>query len=125
MSKNEERSLQRSDIESKLPFGYDELSAEEKGVVIKRMLDQDIELRKDVLSKLGTSKIAEYDLKVAIAVVERLDHDRKIYSKHVKGKTGSGEYELRIRGGDTKFIIPILVVIGVIILGIILILALR
>jgi len=43
----------------------------------------------------------------------------------MKGETGSGTYELQIRGGDTKFIVPVLVVIGVIILGVILIMALK
>jgi hypothetical protein len=43
----------------------------------------------------------------------------------VQGETGSGTYDLTIRGGDTKFIVPILVVIGVIILGIVCILALK
>ena len=43
----------------------------------------------------------------------------------MKGETGSGTYDLHIRGGDTKFIVPVLVVIGVIILGVILIIALK
>jgi len=43
--------------------------------------------------------------------------ERKIYSKHMKGETGSGSYDLHIRGGDTRFIVPILIVAGVIVLG--------
>ena len=125
MSENEQRGLQRLDIESKLPAGFDNLSAEEQRNIIKKLQDQDIAIRGEVLRKYGKSKLAEHDLAVGIDAVERLDHERKIYSKHMKGETGSGTYDLRIRGGDTKFIVPILVVIGLIILGLILIMALR
>jgi hypothetical protein len=41
----------------------------------------------------------------------------------LKGETGSGNYDVQIRGGDTKFIVPILIVVGVIILGLILIMS--
>lgn len=124
MSENEQRGLQRLDFESRLPVGFDALTQEEQHDVLRRLVDQDLELRKELGTKWGKSKTAEHDLAVAVEAVQRLDHERKIYSKHVKGETGSGTYELHIRGGDTKFIIPVLVVIGVIILGIILIIAL-
>jgi len=125
MSENEQKGLQRLDFESRLPAGFDRLTEAEKKDVMMRLVDQDLELRKELRAKLGKSKIAENDLAVAIEAVRRLDHERKIYSKKMKGETGSGTYELQIRGGDTKFIVPVLVVIGVIILGVILIMALK
>ena len=125
MSDNEQRGLQRIDFESRLPAGFDALTPEEKHDVLRRLVDQDVELRKDLGLKLGKSRTAEHALAVAIDTVQRLDHERKIYSQHLKGETGSGTYELTIRGGDTKFIIPVLVVIGVIILGIVVIMALK
>jgi len=124
MSENEQRGLQRLDIDSRLPAGFDELSEEEQRTVIKKLQEQDIEIRGELLRKSVKSKIAEHDLAVGIDAVQRLDHERKIYSKHMKGETGSGNYDLRIRGGDTKFIIPVLAVVGLIILGVILIMAL-
>ena len=69
--------------------------------------------------------IAEHDPAVGIDAVQRLDHEQKIYSKKMKGETGSVTYELQIRGGDTKFIVPVLISIGVIILGVILIITLK
>lgn len=125
MSENEQKGLQRLDFESRLPAGFDRLTEAEKRDVMMRLVDQDVELRRELLAKLGKSKIAEHDLLVAIEAVRRLDHERKIYSKKMKGETGSGTYELQIRGGDTRFIVPVLVVIGVIILGVILIMALK
>ena len=125
MSDDEQPSLKRFDIENKLPSGFHELSKEEQRDVIKKLQAQDIEIRGELLRKVGKSKVAEHDLAVGIDAVQRLDHERKIYSKRMKGETGSGTYDLHIRGGDTKFIVPVLVVIGVIILGVILIMALK
>lgn len=125
MSENEQRGLQRINIDNKLPAGFDKLSKEEQQVVTKRIIDQDIEILGQIKKAVGKSKVAEHDLAVGVDTVQRLDSERKIYSKKMKGETGSGTYELLIRGGDTKFIVPVLSVVGVIILGIILILALR
>jgi hypothetical protein len=125
MSENEQRGLQRVDFENRLPVGFDALSPEEKQDVMRRLVEQDLEVRGEMMSKWGKSKIAEHDLAMGIDAVQRLDHERKIYSKHMKGETGSGIYELQIRGGDTKFIIPILIIIGAIVLGIAAIMALR
>jgi hypothetical protein len=125
MSDGEQRSLKRLDIENKLPAGFHELTKEEQRNVIKKLQEQDIEIRGELLRKVVKSEVAEHDLAVGIDAVQRLDHERKIYSKHMKGETGSGTYELHIRGGDTKFIVPVLIVIGVIVLGVILIMSMK
>jgi hypothetical protein len=123
MSGNEERGLKRLDIENKLPTGFNELSREEQREVIKKLQDQDIEIRGEFKRKYMQSKTAEHDLAVGIDAVQRLDQEKKIYSERLKGETGSGNYDVQIRGGDTKFIVPILIVVGVIILGLILIMS--
>ena len=125
MNKTGENGLQRLDIENKLPTGFDSLSQEEQQAIVKRLQDQDIELRRDLLSRAGKSRIAEHDIAVGIDTIQRLDHDKKIYSKKMKGETGSGTYELRIKGGDTKFIVPVLVILGLITLGTVAIIVLR
>ncbi len=43
----------------------------------------------------------------------------------MKGETGSGTYEIDIKGGDTKFIVPVLVILAVVTLGVVAILFLR
>jgi hypothetical protein len=125
MSEIPQRGLQRLGVDDNLPVGFNQLSEEEQLIVRKKLLDQDIEIRGEILRKGAQSRIAENDISVGIDAVQRLDHERKIYSKHMKGETGSGSYELHIRGGDTKFIIPVLAVIGAIVLGLICIMALK
>jgi hypothetical protein len=125
MSEDDQHGLRRFDIKNNLPVGFHELTKEEQLNVLKKLQEQDIELRSELLRKIGKSQVAEHDLAVGIDNVQRLDHEQKCYSQHIKGETGSGTYDLNIKGGDTRFIVPVLVVIGVIILGIILIMAIK
>ncbi|MBL7186682.1 MAG: hypothetical protein ISS70_10190 [Phycisphaerae bacterium] len=124
MNNEEQKGLQKVEFYPNLPAGFDELSDHEKLEIVKRIQEQDLEVRKEVMKKIGKSKVAENDLYTAIGVIQQLDQEKKIYSQHHKGETGSGTYDLTVRGGDTKFIVPILVVIGVIILAVILLIAL-
>ena len=76
-------------------------------------------MRRDLKERVYKSRNAEHDLSVAVETVRKLSDEKKIYTEHVKGETGSGTYDLKIRGGDTKFIVPILLVIGLIIIAVI------
>ena len=116
-NEREERGLQRLDLERMLPMELGPLSEAERTEIQKKLKEQDLEIRGEILRKYGKSKLAEHDLAVGIDTVQRLDNERKIYSKPMSGETGSGKYDLHVRGGDTKFIVPILVVIGATIVG--------
>jgi len=124
MNDSEERGLQRADLSRFLPVGIDELPKEDQIAILKKIAEGDVEVRKELAQKLGQSQIAEHDIAVMIEAVRHLDHERKIYSEHAKGQTGTGSYDIHIRGGDTRFIIPILIVVGVLILALVLILTL-
>ena len=124
MNDEKQKGLQKIEYSPNLPAGFDELPDHEKLEIVKKIQKQDLEVRKEFAKKVGKSRIAENDLYTAIDVIQQLDQEKKIYSQHHKGETGSGTYDLKARGGDTKFIVPILVVIGVIILALILLLAL-
>jgi len=123
MSKDEGGALQRYDGD-KLPAGFEQLPPEERQELIKRLAEQDLELRREAQEKLTKSRIAEHDVAVTIDGLQRLDHERKIYTEHVKGETGSGTYDLKVKGGDIRFIVPVLVVLGVFLLALVVILAL-
>ena len=124
MSRTERGALQRIDPQLTLPVGFDKLSDQVQLQLIQKMAETDVELYKVLKEKVGKSQLAEHDLAVMIETVQKLDEERKIYTQHSEGETGSGKYKMVIRGGDTKFIVPIIVAVGAIILGIVLILAL-
>jgi hypothetical protein len=118
MTEKGSRELRRlDDSESKLPSVYAHLTEDEKRDVEKKLVDQDLRLREEFMRKKGQSNIAEHDLAVTLDAAERLSREGKMISLKDHGETGSGTRQIEIKGGDTKFIIPILVVIGLIILG--------
>lgn len=118
--KENERSLQKiREMKFNLPVGFESLTDEDKITVIKRLQDQDLELRKEFISKVTKSQIAEHDLSVLQDTIEQLDSDKKIYSIKQSVETGSGKVSVDIKGGDTRFIIPIIISIGLLIIGVI------
>lgn len=104
-----------------LPPVFDQLTDEDKVIALQKMLDSDLELRRVMLEKLGKSKIADIDLQLAIDTINVLQDERKVFTQKFKGETGSGTYEIQVRGGDTRFImsialatIAIMVLIGIV-----------
>lgn len=116
--------LTRYDSEERLPTGFNLLDDAEKKQLVKTMQEQEIQIRGEAIRRAQISKIAEHDINTGIDAVQKLDHEKKIYVKRMKGETGSGTYDLKIRGGDTKFIVPILIIIGIILVGLVLVLKL-
>lgn len=125
MSEDKPKGLQRFEVEPRLPAGFDQLPEEDQRAILRKMQDKQIDVMIEMQRAIGKSRIAENDLHVHNENVARLDHERKIYSSKVNAETGSGKIDMQVRGGDTRFIVPILVVIGVILLAVIMILALR
>jgi hypothetical protein len=129
MRKDEVTGLQRIDggvdlvRGTSLPAGFDQLSADDQRMIVVKMAEQDVDLRHKLQESVGSSKIAEHDLATAIETISRLDHERKIYHLNQKAKTGSGEIKLDVRGGDTRFIVPVVIAVGVVIVVILIVLA--
>ena len=125
MDESSERGLQITELRRMLPKEFGTLSTEEQRSVLKRLIESQIDIAAEYRRKVGQSEIAQRDLEDLIDQVQRLEKDRKVYSVGGEYTTGSGSSTIRIRGGDIRFIVPILVVVGVVILGIVVILALR
>lgn len=106
-------------------MGFEKLPEEDQRAMLRKLQDRQVDVMTDMARAIGKSQVAENDLHVHNLNVARLDHDRKIYSSKASVETGSGTIDIQIRGGDTRFIVPILVVIGVILLSAIAIFALR
>ena len=125
MNEDNQRGLRRLDIEQQLPVGFEKLPEEDQRALLRRMSEKHVDVMADAARAVLKSRTAENDLHVHNDNVARLDHERKIYSSKVTAETGSGKIDMQVRGGDTRFIVPILVVIGVILLALIAIFALR
>jgi hypothetical protein len=121
MSVNQNNGLRRYDTPI-LPPVFDLLPDEDKLVAIRKIYDSDLEIRRLLQEKIGKSGIAEHDLQVAINTINMLQDERKVFTHKTKGETGSGTYELSVRGGDTKFINTVALALIAVIAAIILLL---
>jgi hypothetical protein len=122
MSANKEAGLQRVDVQGQLPVGFERLSEEEQIALLKKMQEKQVDISADLMKAVGKSKVAENDLRVGMDAIKELDADRKYYTQKIEAETGSGRIDVHVKGGDTKFIVPILITIGVVILAILVLL---
>jgi len=129
MSEAEQRGLQRAtDIEQQWPEIeklLQRLPPDVQQILLAKYQEKQLENIADLMHALGESGVAKQDLDVFHEHLRKLDHDRKIYTTDGTFKSGSGQINIKVRGGDTSFIVPILVVIGVILLALIALFALR
>ncbi len=90
MSDAERHDLQKTGAEQHLPIGFEDLSEEDKRDVLRKIQDKQIDVNEELARKVNQSRVAERDLQVHSEEIERMDHDRKIYSSKVSAETGSG-----------------------------------
>ena len=122
MSKDD-KSLQKVSDTNRLPAYFDQLEPEQKRQVLLKIVEGDVGLRQKYLAKLSDSHIAEHDLAVIMQTIRDFDQNKKVYSVKGKATTGSGNVEVTVRGGDTRFIVPIILAIGVVIILLLLVLS--
>jgi hypothetical protein len=123
--KEKERGLQKINIKEMLPAGFDKLPKDKQEKILEKIAEDDVELIKEAKQKVIKSQTAEHDLAVVADTVDAFDHERKYYKIKQDLETGSGNINLNVRGGDTKFITPVLIIIAIVVLGIVAILASR
>jgi hypothetical protein len=101
------------DIITKIP----NLTDDDRHELSLRVASDDVEIRKGALEKITQSQIAQHDLMAIMGELTALNK-QGMYLKSVQEiKTGSGTFKIEIKGGDTKLIIPVLVILGVVIIA--------
>ena len=101
------------DIITKIP----NLTAEDKHELSKRIADDDVEIRKGALEKITNSQIAQHDLMTIMGELSALQKKGMYIKSRQTIKTGSGSFEIEMKGGDTKLIIPILIIVGIVVIA--------
>jgi uncharacterized membrane protein len=101
------------DIISKIP----NLTKEDRHELSLRVASDDVEIRKGALEKITQSQIAQHDLMVIMGELTALNKQGMYVKSRQTIKTGSGTFEIEMKGGDTKLIIPVLVILGVVIIA--------
>ncbi|SFQ12867.1 hypothetical protein [Parafilimonas terrae] len=117
----ENNKLQKFDLDA-LPAFFKDLTEEQQKAYLEKLANDNADLKKYANEKIIDSKVAERDMVTDIEFLKQVETEGKVIKVKRKYRTGSGEMDINISGGDKKFIIPILVVIGIIIIAMLFIL---
>ena len=98
------------DIITKIP----NLTDDDRHELSLRVASDDVEIRKGALEKITQSQIAQHDLMAIMGELTALNKQGMYVKSKQTIKTGSGTFEIEMKGGDTKLIIPVLIILGVV-----------
>lgn len=105
------------DIITKIP----NLTDADRHELSLRVASDDVEIRKGALEKITQSQIAQHDLTAIMGELTALNKQGMYVKSKQTIKTGSGTFEIEMKGGDTKLIIPVIVIVGIIIIAVLVI----
>lgn len=79
-----------------------------------QIMSDNLELRKSAMDKLLKSQQAQADISdVMNQILEAPKQGVYINAKQT-AETGSGKVEIEVKGGDTKFIVPVLTILAIV-----------
>lgn len=113
--------LQKFDLDA-LPAFFKDLTEEQQKAYLEKLANDNADLKKYANEKIIDSKVAERDMVTDIEFMKQIETENKVINVKREYNTGSGKMELNIKGGDKKFIIPILVILGIILIAVLVIL---
>ena len=98
-------------------IGTLKLPETEKQELVKKLMSDDLELRRAASEKLAASGVAQHDISNFLTELERINKKGMYATTKLQAKTGSGSIEMQFKGGDTKLIIPVLVIVGIVVIA--------
>lgn len=93
------------------------LSDDDRRSLAIRVASDDVEIRRAAFEKMTQSAIAQSDLAFVQGELNALSNKGKYVDIKQTLQTGSGSVVIHTRGGDTKLIIPVLVIVGIVIIA--------
>jgi len=93
----------------------------DKQALTTQVLSDDISIRKGAMEMITQSQIAQHDLSVVLGELDALNKKGMYVRAEQTIKTGSGTMKIEMRGGDTKLIVPVVIVAGIVIIAALLI----
>jgi hypothetical protein len=97
------------------------LSEEDRRELSLRMVSDDIEVRKLAYEKVIQSEIAQHDLVAIMSELAALNKQGVYIKSKQTIKTGSGTFEIEVKGGDTKLIVSVLTILAIVIIAVLII----
>jgi hypothetical protein len=97
------------------------LTDDDRHILSLRVASDDVEIRKGALEKITQSQIAHHDLMAIMGELTALNKQGMYVKSKQIIKTGSGTFEIEMKGGDTKLIIPVLIILSIVIIAVLVI----
>ena len=94
----------------------------EKQELTKQVMSNEIAVMTSAMQKLADSGVAQHDISNFLAELASVSKKGMYATTKLEAKTGSGKIEMQFKGGDTKLIVPVLAIIGVIFIAVLIIL---
>lgn len=116
MPENNNRSLARLDNNQILELidNMPNLNDEDKQQLQLQIISDDMQLRKKAMSKLLKSQQAQMDISNVMGQILEAPKKGVYINSKQTAETGSGKVEIEVKGGDTKFIVPVLTIMAIV-----------
>lgn len=89
----------------------------DKQELVKQLIANDVEFIKIARKKLTESGVAQNDISNFLSELAALSKQGLYATTTIEANTGSGKITMQFKGGDTKLIIPVLVILGIVIIA--------
>ncbi len=100
------------------------LTQQDKHELSQKIASEEVEVRNRALEKIAKSRIAQHDFSVIMNELAEMKKQGMYVHATQQMETGSGHFSIKVKGGDTKLIIPVLLIIAfIIIVSVVLIIA--
>lgn len=96
-----------------------DLSEQAKQDLKVQVLSGDIAVLKAAKEKMIQSTVAYQDIDKIMSQLEVLNKKGMYVEAEQTVETGSGKFRIKAKGGDTKLIIPIAIVVGIVIIALV------
>lgn len=93
------------------------LSENDKQELVKQLVSNDVEFIRNVKQKLHESENAHDDISNFLSELAMMSKKGMYATTTLEAKTGSGKITMQFKGGDTKLIIPVLIIMGIVIIA--------
>jgi hypothetical protein len=89
----------------------------EKQELVRQLISNDVEFVRIAKLKIAESNLAQEDIINFLGELGAMSKKGVYVGATLESKTGSGKITINSSGGDTKLIIPVLVIVGVVIIA--------
>lgn len=93
------------------------ISENVKQELLEQLASNDIELINNAKQKLFDSGLAQGDISSFLSELAAMSNKGMYATTTLEAKTGSGKITMQFKGGDTKLIIPVLIILGIVIIA--------